>query len=338
MGSYLPGIPPKRSASHDRVRLLLGQVSPNPRWLALYLCQISCLATLLIGACIMTIDYEALKRFPFEDRVHSYDERDTMLYALGIGLGADPLDERELRFVFEADLQALPTMAVTLATSRPWLHRPESGVTFSQMLHGEQWIELHRPIQPSGELVGKTSMDEIVDKGPGKGALLYMSRVVSDKASGEPNFTARQTLFCRADGGVGGPVTDSRPVHPLPERAPDLSVDVPTLERQPLIYRLSGDRNPLHADPATAKSAGFDRPILHGLCTFGIAGYAILKSVADYQPEALRSIGARFASPVFPGETIRTEIWEEGSGRVGFRCRAVERDLVVVNNGIAELG
>lgn len=283
----------------------------------------------------MPIDYDALKAFPFEDRAHSYTERDTMLYALGVGLGSDPLDTRQLPFVYEEELVALPTMGVTIALARPWLNRPESGITWSRMLHGEQAIELHRPIPVAGTLVGETRMEEVVDKGADKGALLYMSRTVRDQASGEAIFTSFQTLFCRADGGFGGPVTEARPVHAMPERDCDQSVALPTVPQQALIYRLSGDTNPLHIDPEAAAKGGFDRPILHGLCTFGIAGHAILRGVADYRAHAVRRLQARFASPVFPGETIRTDIWDEGSGRFSFRCIAVERGIDVVNNGLA---
>lgn len=283
----------------------------------------------------MPIDYDALKAFPFEDREHSYTERDTMLYALGVGLGHDPLDTRQLPFVYERDLTALPTMGVTIALAKPWLHRPESGITWSRMLHGEQAIEIHRPIPVAGTLVGETTMDEIVDKGPDKGALLYMSRTVRDKATGDAIFTSSQTLFCRADGGFGGPVTEARSVHTMPQRESDQSVDLPTVPQQALIYRLSGDTNPLHADPEAAAKGGFHRPILHGLCTFGIAGHAILRGVADYRANTVRRLQARFASPVLPGETIRTDIWDEGSGSFSFRCTALERGIVVVNNGLA---
>ena len=283
----------------------------------------------------MPINYEALKQFSFEDGEQRYTKRDTMLYALGVGLGFDPLDTRQLPFVYERSLVALPTMGVTIALAKPWLHRPESGITWSRMLHGEQAIELHRPIPTEGTLVGETRMEEIVDKGADKGALLYMSRTVRNAASGEAIFTSYQTLFCRADGGFGGPVTEARPVHAMPERGCDLSVELPTVAQQALIYRLSGDTNPLHVDPEAAAKGGFDKPILHGLCTFGIAGHALLRGVADYRADAVRRIQARFASPVFPGETIRTDIWDEGGGRFSFRCTAVERDILVVNNGLA---
>lgn len=286
----------------------------------------------------MPIDYEALKHFPFEDREHSFTKRDTMLYALGVGLGFDPTDRAQLPFVYEENLTALPTMAVTLALCKPWLHRPDSGVTWSRMLHGEQAIDIHRPLPVEGTLVGETRVEEIVDKGADKGALLYMSRRVTDKATGAPVFTAHQTLFCRADGGFGGKVTQTRPVHEMPERACDISLSLPTMPQQALIYRLCGDTNPLHADPVAAARVGFDRPILHGLCTFGIAGHAILRGVAGYHAERMQRLQARFAAPVFPGETIRTDIWDEGGGRFSFRCIAEERNILVVNNGLAILG
>lgn len=285
----------------------------------------------------MPIDYARLKSFPFEDRDHRYSMRDTMLYALGVGLGFDPMDERQLPFVYEKDLRALPTMGVVLALARPWLHLPESGITWGQMLHGEQGLVIHRPIPPEGAVYGETRMEEIVDKGEGKGALLYMSRVVRDRATDEELVTSHQTLFCRADGGFGGTVTKARPVHALPDRAPDRGVSLPTTPQAALIYRLSGDHNPLHVDPKIASQAGFPRPILHGLCSFGIAGHAILRAVADYRPESLKSIKARFASPVYPGESIRTDIWDEGDGVYGFRCTASGRETVVIDNGRADV-
>jgi acyl dehydratase len=180
-------------------------------------------------------------------------------------------------------------------------------------------------------------MEEVVDKGEGKGALLYMSRKVHDQFSGEPVFTTTQTLFCRADGGFSGSVNQARPVHALPNRDPDKTVELPTISQAALIYRLSGDTNPIHIDPHAAKTAGFPRPILHGLCSFGVAGHALLRAVANYRPESLRSINLRFSAPVFPGETICTEIWEEGSSRFSFRCRVKERNIVVINNGFATL-
>ena len=182
-------------------------------------------------------------------------------------------------------------------------------------------------------MIGQTRIVEIVDKGEGKGALVYSERQVTDKATGELLATLTQTTFCR---GFGGPKRDTPPAHPLPERAPDLVCVLPTRPEMALIYRLSGDVNPLHAEPEFARAAGFPRPILHGLATFGVAGHALLKSVCGYDPARLTAISGRFSAPVFPGETIRTEIWREG-GVVSFRARVVERDVVTVNNGRAKI-
>ncbi len=179
-------------------------------------------------------------------------------------------------------------------------------------------------------------IEEIVDKGAGKGALLYSRRDVRDKETGDLLASLRSTSFLRGDGGFGGPSGPTRPVHALPERAPDLVCDIATLPQAALIYRLSGDYNPLHADPEIAAVAGFPRPILHGLCTFGVAGHALLRTLCGYDPARLRRMEARFSAPVFPGETVRTEIWRDGPGRAGFRCRVLVRDAVVINNGLAE--
>jgi acyl dehydratase len=160
--------------------------------------------------------------------------------------------------------------------------------------------------------------------------------VVTDQATGERIATATQTTFCRGDGGFGGPPREAPPVHAIPERPPDHVCDLTTRPETALIYRLSGDPNPLHVDPAVAKAAGFPRPILHGLATFGIAGHAILKTVCGYDPARLTAIAGRFSAPVFPGDTIRTELWRDGAV-VSFRARVVERDVVALNNGRAEV-
>ena len=284
----------------------------------------------------MAINYDKLMAWPFEDVRHRYTQRDTMLYALGIGLGADPTNEAELRFVYEKNLVALPTLPVVLGYPGMWLKEPDTGVDWVRLVHGEQGLRLHRPVPPEGEVIGRTRVTGIVDKGPGKGALIYTERTVLDAASGEPLATLTSTTFCRADGGFGGPAGPVKAAHELPERASDHGVDFATQPRAALVYRLSGDYNPLHAEPAVARAAGFERPILHGLATYGIAGWAITQSVCGGDPAAVQSIDVRFSSPVYPGETIRTEIWIEGKV-VSFRARAVERDIVVLNNGRAEL-
>jgi len=284
----------------------------------------------------MPIDYQKLKNWPFEEMAHTYTPKDCMLYALGIGLGADPLDVQQLRFVYEKDLQVLPTMAVVIASPGFWLQNPGTGVNWKAVLHGEQGLTLHRPLRASATLVGKTVIDEIVDKGAEKGALIYSRRDLYDQQSGELVCSLTSTGFCRGEGGFGGPSGPTRAPHELPSRAPDQVCDLRTLPQAALIYRLSGDYNPLHAEPSVAASVGFRQPILHGLCTYGVAGYAILKTICGHDAARLRRLDARFSAPVYPGETIRTEMWSEAAGRASFRARVMERDLVVLNNGLVE--
>lgn len=284
----------------------------------------------------MAIVYEKLLALDIAPVEHSYGAKDCMLYALGLGLGQDPMNEDELAFVYEKNLKVLPTYALVQGYSAYWLRNPQSGVNWTKVVHGEQGLVLHKPVAGEGTVIGKTRIVDVVDKGEGKGALVFSERKVTDKASGELLATLAQTTFCRGDGGFGGPKRDTPPPHPMPERAPDIVCDLPTRPEMALVYRLSGDVNPLHAEPAFAKAAGFPRPILHGLASFGVAGHALLKSVCGYDPARLTAMAGRFSAPVFPGETIRTEIWREG-GAVSFRARAVERDVVAVNNGRAEI-
>jgi acyl dehydratase len=278
------------------------------------------------------IDYQKLMDWHFPPIAQTLTRKDCILYALGVGLGGDPLDEAQLRFLYEEGLVALPTMAVVLAYPGFWIKDAATGIDWLRIVHGEQALTLHRSLPVEGKLVGRTRVTGIVDKGVGKGAVLYSEREIRDAESGELYATLTMSTFCRGDGGFGGPAGPSCPVHKVPERAPDASCDLPTLPQQALIYRLSGDYNPLHADPAVARAAGFDRPILHGLCTLGIAGHALLKLCCDYDPARFKSLALRFSAPVFPGETIRTEIWRDGK-TISFRARALERDVVVLNNG-----
>jgi acyl dehydratase len=177
----------------------------------------------------------------------------------------------------------------------------------------------------------------VIATGEGKGALILQERTVHDKSTGDLLATLTSTTFARGDGGIGGGGGPGKPVHQLPDRDPDMSVDMTTHDNQALIYRLSGDYNPLHADPKVARGGGFDKPILHGLCTLGIASHAILQSQCSYDPAKFKTLDLRFSSPVYPGETIRTEMWRDDN-IVSFRSRVVERDIVVLNNGRAEVG
>lgn len=282
------------------------------------------------------IDYERMMGWPIPSVRQTLTRKDCILYALGLGLGGDPLDRAQLRFLYEDGLVALPTMAVVLAYPGFWLQDPATGIDWVRVVHGEQAITLHRPLPVEGELIGESRVTGIVDKGPGRGAVIYSERTIADAATGALYATVAMSAFCRGDGGFGGPAAPTWTMQKLPDRAPDASLDLATLKQQAMIYRLSGDYNPLHADPEVACQAGFPRPILHGLGTLGVAGYALLRLCCDDDPRRFRSLTLRFSAPVFPGETIRTEIWRDG-GRVSFRARVVERDVVVLNNGLLEL-
>lgn len=286
----------------------------------------------------MAINRDALLAWDFPEVRQTYGARDTILYALGLGLGADPMDPAQLRFVFEKDLHTLPTMGVVLGYPGFWLSDPRTGADWKRLLHGEQSIEILHPLPPAGTVIGRTRVTDVIDKGPDKGALVLTRREITDAATGALLCRQRSTTFLRGDGGFGGPAGPLPAPHPIPDRAPDRTVSWRTLPQAALIYRLSGDPNPLHADPAVAEAAGFGRPILHGLCTFGIAGYAVMAGAAGGDPGAVRSVAARFTAPVFPGETVDTELWLEGNGIVAFRSRVAERGAVVLNNGRAVVG
>jgi acyl dehydratase len=217
-----------------------------------------------------------------------------------------------------------------------WMRDLDTGIDWVRVVHGEQEMRIHRPLAASGDLIGVTRVTEVVDKGAGKGALVYAERRITDAASGEPVATLLQTVFCRGDGGFGGRSDPTRKPRPLPDRAPDASIELPTHPQLALIYRLSGDLNPLHSDPSVARRAGFDRPILHGLATYGIAGHGLLALLCDYRPERLLAMDGRFSAPVFPGETLRIDIWRLNRGEAAFRAVIPARDATVLTNGHCE--
>jgi len=286
----------------------------------------------------VTIDPDKILNWPFTDVEQTYTTKDSILYALGIGLGHDPLDMEELHFVFEEDgFSAMPTMPVVLAGPGFWVRDPESGVDWQKVLHGEQGLRLHRPLPPAATVIGRTKVVDILDKGADKGALFYLERTLKDKETGELLATLTSTTFARGNGGFGGKPRPQPTPHAIPERDPDEVCDLKTLDQQALIYRLSGDFNPLHANPKVATAAGFKAPILHGLCSLGVAGHAVLRSYCGYDASRFKSLKLRFASPVYPGETLRTEMWRDGN-EISFRTSVVERDTVVLNNGCVEVG
>ncbi len=289
------------------------------------------------GADAMTIVYEKLLNRDFGTMEHTYSARDTILYALGVGMGHDPLDEDCLQFVYEEGLKTLPSQSVVLAYPGFWAKDPDTGIDWLKVLHAGQEVIMHRQLPPTGTVLATTRVTDISDKGSRVGALVVTERTVTDKATGEHYCTLKTTILCRGNGGFGGPKKPSPKPDVVPDRAPDLVCDLPTIPEQALIYRLSGDDNPLHASPAVARAAGFKAPILHGLCTFGIVTHAIVKSCCDYAPERLLRIRVRFSSPVYPGETIRTEIWSLAEGIIAFRCLSVQQEKTVINNGYAEI-
>lgn len=284
----------------------------------------------------MAINYETLINWKIPEVEQQLTKRDTILYALGVGLGGDPCDVNQLKYVYEQNLQALPSMAIIMGYPGPWHAKGDTGITRSHVVHGEQGFTIHKPLPTEGTIVGLTKIVGVLDKGKDKGALVLTECTVRDKPSGDTLCTLTSTTFCRADGGFGGPSGPSKPQHPIPETPPDLVCDLPTLPQAALIYRLSGDYNPLHADPAYAAKAGFKMPILHGRATFSVAGHALLKSCCGYDAARFKSMEGRFSSPVYPGETIRTEMWRAGN-IVSFRSTVPARNVTVLNNGRAEI-
>lgn len=283
----------------------------------------------------MAIDYSSLMARPLPERTHRYTWRDSVLYSLGLGLGSNPTDADELQFVYENGLKTLPTMPVILGHPGFWISESDTGIDYRKVVHGEQSLVIHAPLPVEGSFIARNTVDEIIDKGEGRGAILRVRRDLFDEATGVLQSTQVMSMFCRGDGGFGGPSAGkSQPEVAIPDTAPDVSITRAIPAQAALIYRLSADLNPLHADPAVAEAAGFPRPILHGLATFGVAGFAVLAGAAGADPAALREIGCRFSAPVFPGETIRTDMWIDDA-IVAFRCTAIERDKVVLDRGRA---
>src|SRR5690606_33887728 len=273
----------------------------------------------------------------------SYDERDLALYALGVGAAQNPLDAKELRYVYEMHGEgfcALPTFGVVPALNtiiemaKQGKQAPGLNYGFDRVLHGEQYTELLRPWRQRAKLTHKARIKDIFDKG--KHAIVVTAIDTYDE-SGEKLVYNEVTTFVRGAGGFGGERGPSAEVNVPPSREPDAVVEEKIPANQALLYRLSGDINPLHVDPNFAKAFGFDRPILHGLCTFGFAGRHVVSTFAPSgDPRYFKSIKVRFADSVFPGETLRTEMWKEGDGRIVFVCKVKERDKVVISNAAVE--
>lgn len=264
----------------------------------------------------------------------AWDERDVMIYALALGLPTDPLDERQLVYVYEKNLAVLPTFLSTVVLG----HTPiaHAGINYATVLHGEQDVIVHKPFPPRGEAVVRSRMVGAWDKGAGKGSVFADSSDLYLSGDDEPFATIHNAAFGRSESGFGAP-TDGQPApRKVPERAPDRTITVPTLRQQALLYRQTGDLNPLHVDPAAARAVGFREPILHGLCTYGICQRAILGEFGGYAPGSIRRFAVRFAGIVYPGETLRLDLWQDGKD-IAFEAWSVERETKVIANGLAVL-
>lgn len=286
----------------------------------------------------MPIDPEALLAARIPGSVQQYGWRDCVLYSLALGAGMHPADEADLAFVDETRLKVQPTLVNVLADPGFWLRDLPLGLDWRRTVHGEQSIRLHRPLAAQGRVRSATRIVDLADKGPGKGALLYAERDLFDMEDGALVATMQQTVFCRGDGGFGGAPSVRPAPAPLPEREPDQHTECPTSPQAALIYRLSADLNPLHIDPAAARAAGFDRPILHGMASFGVAGHGLVRLCCGGAPERLRAMSGRFRAPVYPGETLRLDVWQDEPGRARFCAVVAERDAIAIDNGALEFG
>ena len=285
----------------------------------------------------MAIDPSAIGAVT-EPKIYDWTERDTLLYALGVGAGTGDL-AYTTENSHDTPQQVLPTFAVICCMG--FAAAPLVGsFTWGMLLHGSQEIRLSAPLPPSGSLSVVAEVADIQDKGPGKNAILILRARGTDPATGAQVAETLTTLVIRGDGGFGGQPGQRAAAPEFPDREPDARIALPTRDDQALIYRLSGDRNPLHSDPWFAREmAGFPTPILHGLCTYGVAGRALLAELAGGQAARLTAVAARFSAPVFPGETLTTSIWRTGSGRAVYRTEAAGPDgsnaRVVLDDGVA---
>jgi acyl dehydratase len=275
------------------------------------------------------IDEVELRAFDFGELRFEVLPREAILYGLGLGVGGRPTDPDELRYVYEDGLEVFPTMPVVLGSPGMWFAK--AGLDWRKVVHGAQALTNHRPVPVGTPLVATSKVVGVYDRGADRGAVVEVERSITSE-DGAPVANTVSTYVCRGDGGFGGNTPEPVDDWTRPEREPDAVVELSTLPQQALIYRLSGDVNPLHADPAAAAKAGFDRPILHGLCTYGMMARGILGAFG----ERLGAISGRLSRPVFPGETLKLEAWRDGDA-VSFEAFVPVRETRVFAAGRAKL-
>jgi acyl dehydratase len=284
----------------------------------------------------MSLDPHALIALEIPDSRQDYTATDVMLYALATGYGYNPLNEKALEYCYEERLRVAPTFPLVLAHPGFWMRDLDTKIDWRKIVHAEQHLELYEPLPIQGLVRGLTRTVAVVDKGVGRGALVSFDRDLVDDASGRLLARMRQINFCRGDGGCGSAGLPNDPLPAVPDRRPDLIIELPTRPETALLYRLTADLNPLHASPAAARLSGYSQPILHGLVTFAVVGHAIVRGVCGYDARLLKSLSGRFTGVVYPGESISTEIWKEG-GHLHFRGLVTKRQSVVMNHGFALL-
>ena len=281
----------------------------------------------------MAINYEEIMSLEDKGLEFSYTQRDSIIYGLGIGLGKDPMDATELKYVYENGLIAFPSMATNFQYKSPLLLKAK--LNMIMIVHGEQGVTLHQPMPASADVISDTKVVNCYDRGASKGAIIEVETNVRLKKDNSPLCTLTSKTFARGDGGFGGEdIPASIPVEL--NDTPDIVHEVTTTEDQALIFRLSGDSNPLHSDPNFAKMAGYPKPILHGLCSYGVACRSIVETLCEKDSKKLKKFNVRFSSPVFPGETIVTEMWKKDD-EIHFQSKVKERDKVVLKNGVCKI-
>lgn len=279
-------------------------------------------------------DPERLMGWDIPEVRQSWGPRDNALYALSVGMSQDPLDRAQLAYTAGVGgWKTLPGMAILLGHPGFWAADPATGIDAVKLVHGEESAEILAPLPPEGEIIAKSRVIGLADKGAEKGAVMYVEKEIRDAATGQIYARVLRTSFLRGNGGFGGSLGRAAPALRAPEGTPDQVITIKTEPAQALLYRWNGDHNPLHFDPAIGAKAGFRQPILHGVCTLSIAAQIGLGALAGWDATRIRGISGRFTAVVYPGEQLAVELWNNG----GFRVRVIERDVVAINHGMLRL-